>query len=43
MLVIDGAIAAFLVSGDKAVIDIAGRNLAVVLAQAPGRAAARPG
>ena len=34
MLVIDGAIAAFLVSGDRAVIDIAGRNLKAVLAQA---------
>ena len=37
MLVVDGAIAAFLVSGDRAVIDIAGRNLKAVLAQAAGR------
>lgn len=43
MLVIDGAIAAFLVSGDKAVIDIAGRNLAAVLAQAPARIVSRAG
>ena len=43
MLVIDGAIAAFLVSGDRAVIDIAGRNLAAVLAQAPERTVSRAG
>jgi AcrR family transcriptional regulator len=35
LLVIDGAIAAFLVSGDKAVLDLTQRNLEAVLAGAP--------
>lgn len=35
LLVIDGAIAAFLVSGDPAVLDLTQRNLAAVLAGAP--------
>jgi AcrR family transcriptional regulator len=35
MLVIDGAIAAYMVSGDASVLTITGRNLAAILAQAP--------
>ena len=41
MLVIDGAIVAFMVSGDKLVLSITARNLAAVLAQAPTARAAR--
>ena len=34
LLTLDGAIAALMVSGDAAVLDVAGRNLAAILAQA---------
>ena len=41
LLTLDGAIAALMVSGDAAVLDIAGRNLAAILVQAARRAGPR--
>jgi AcrR family transcriptional regulator len=38
LLLIDGAVAALMVSGDEAVLDIAGRNLRAILAQELGAA-----